>query len=380
MNVTPLQWNESTGWQPPVAAWPEQARLILYFGDTDVLARPAGPIQDLLAHFPTAIVTGCSTSGEIMAGQITDGTVRALCVDFATTTVRAEAVAVENPAKSMEVGRQLACRLVAEDLKHVLVLSDGLAVDGAALAKGLAAILPSSVQATGGLAGDGVRFGKTLIGLGANFAPKQVVAIGLYGAKLRSSFQLAGGWAAFGPYLEITEATNNRLLRIADEPALDVYRRYLGARAEGLPATGLSFPLQLVPDIDSDDGVMRSILGIDEKELSLQLAGTVQKGHYVRISRAGTDELIERCSEAAPLAPSQANGKNCLALLVSCVGRRLVMGDRTTEEIEAIARHFGDNVATIGFYSYGELGPVNRNCRCALHNQTMTISLLHEAA
>ena len=68
-----------------------------------------------------------------------------------------------------------------------------------------------------------------------------------------------------------------------------------------------------------------------------------------------------------------------LAILVSCVGRKLVMGSRVDEEVEAVGDVFGSNAVLTGFYSYGEISPFTPGASCKLHNQTMTITGLTEA-
>jgi hypothetical protein len=61
------------------------------------------------------------------------------------------------------------------------------------------------------------------------------------------------------------------------------------------------------------------------------------------------------------------------------VGRRLVLGSRTEEEIEATLEVLPKGTQQIGFYSYGEISPYTAGT-CDLHNQTMTLTTLSEAA
>jgi hypothetical protein len=67
-----------------------------------------------------------------------------------------------------------------------------------------------------------------------------------------------------------------------------------------------------------------------------------------------------------------------LALLISCVGRKLILETRTEEELEAVAEVFGKSTLLTGFYSYGELSPNLKGSKCQLHNQTMTITTFDE--
>src|SRR5690606_1373332 len=110
------------------------------------------------------------------------------------------------------------------------------------------------------------------------------------------------------------------------------YRRYLGERAAGLPATGLLFPLQLLASRDAEQGLVRTILAIDDQRQSLTFAGDLPPGHYVRLMKAGCDALIGGAESAARSAANPGDG---FAVLVSCVGRRLVLGQRVEEEVDA---------------------------------------------
>jgi hypothetical protein len=68
----------------------------------------------------------------------------------------------------------------------------------------------------------------------------------------------------------------------------------------------------------------------------------------------------------------------CLGLLVSCIGRKLLMGQRIAEEVEIVADVLGAGASLMGFYSYGEISPHGFTGKCELHNQTMTITTISE--
>ena len=95
---------------------------------------------------------------------------------------------------------------------------------------------------------------------------------------------------------------------------------------------------------------------------------------------AQTDKLVDGAEKAANQIVNKINRaeRNSLSLLVSCVGRKLVMGGRVDEEIEAVAEVLGNNTTIAGFYSYGEISPYLSGVGCALHNQTMTITSISE--
>jgi len=301
MRITPLSWTAPTGWDPPLDACGRggDVDLILYFGSTALMEAPDGPAADLRRRFGHAVVAGCSTAGEIFGPVVRDDSLAVLAVRFHSALVRAEVIDVAAPSESYAAAAQLGRRLAAPDLRHVLVFSDGLGVNGTALTHGFRETLPPGVTLTGGLAGDGDRFRRTIVALGATVAPRRVVALGLYGNSLRVSHGSAGGWSAFGPRRLVTRSAGNVLHTLDGQSALALYKRYLGDLAAGLPATGLRFPLCLLPHRDADAGLVRTILAVDEAAGSLTFAGDIPEGAYVRLMRASGDDLVGGAGDAA---------------------------------------------------------------------------------
>lgn len=378
MQITTCQWINGAGWSLPTTG-ATAPQLVLYFGATSQLDGGAEPVHELVAQFPNAVVCGCSTAGEILGNHVYDESVVAALVQFKSTRVRAVAEAIANNVDSRAVGGRAAEKLAAPDLRHVLVLSDGLTVNGTALVEGIRAALPPGVAITGGLAGDGARFQKTFVGLGSEVKCGQVVAIGFYGEDLLVSYGSRGGWEGFGPRRRITRSADNILLELDGQPALPLYKRYLGERAAGLPGTGLLFPLELTKDTKDTIGLVRTILAVDEVKQSLTFAGDMPEGWYARLMKASGDQLVEGAAGAG----GDATLKNSvvgdtLAILVSCVGRRLVLGQRIEEELEAVIQTLPARTTCVGFYSYGEACPAVGHDYCELHNQTMTITVLGE--
>jgi hypothetical protein len=259
----------------------------------------------------------------------------------------------------------------------VFVLSDGLRVNGSELVKGLTEHLPSEVAVTGGLSGDGSRFSRTVVGLDGPPEGERIAVIGFYGDGLRIGFGSLGGWDSFGPERLVTRSRGAVLYELDGQPALELYKRYLGDYAADLPSSGLLFPLTVRQGEDA--GVVRTILAIDEAEQSLTFAGDVPEGARARLMRANFDRLVEGASGAAKICHDALNTKPAdVAFLISCVGRKLVLQQRIEEEVEHVREVLGDGPVLAGFYSYGEISPFTPAARCELHNQTMTITTLLE--
>jgi hypothetical protein len=380
MRVQTLAFQKSTGWS--ANAVPSEldspSTLLLVFGGPEPGAWE-GAFRELMAVFPQAAVIGCSTAGEIFGTSILDGGLAVGICKFERTVLKTAIAEVTDASASRAAGNQIARALAAPDLRGALVLSDGVAVNGSELVRGLNDVLPPEVVVTGGLAGDGANFKRTWVI--ADRAPhsQRVTAVGFYGAHFSVGHGSQGGWDIFGVERRVTRSAGNVLFELDGKPALKLYKEYLGERAEGLPATALLFPLALRNADEPEKTLVRTILAVDEAAQSLTFAGDIPQGSRVQLMRANFDRLIDGASEAGRLAAGDSSKRapDSLTLAVSCVGRRLVLGERAEEEIEAVRSTSPKGAELVGFYSYGEISP-HTTGRCDLHNQTMTVTVLSE--
>jgi len=188
-----------------------------------------------------------------------------------------------------------------------------------------------------------------------------------------------GGWGPFGPDRVVTRSVGNVLYELDSQPALELYKRYLGEHAAGLPATGLLFPLGLRVE-GSENRLVRTILGVDDAERSLTFAGDVPEGATVQLMRANHERLVDGAAGAARIS-YEAIGSSSpdLAVLISCVGRKLVLKQMIEEEVEGVRDVLGEQTRLTGFYSNGEIAPFDPTGNCELHNQTMTITTFSES-
>ncbi|HJV59600.1 MAG TPA: FIST N-terminal domain-containing protein, partial [Albitalea sp.] len=331
---------------------------------------------------PRAQLAGCSSAGEILGSQVHDGTLALTAVRFERATAHGAATTLADMADSFAAGARLASALPAAGLRHVLVFGTGVHINGSALVEGLQSVLAPATPISGGLAGDGGAFVETFTLGNERAGADQIVAVGLAGDSLAIGNSSLGGWVPFGPARRVTRCDHNLLYELDGESALAIYKRYLGEYARDLPASGLLFPFEMPGDSPHGGGIIRTILGVDEAAGSLILAGDVPEGGTLKLMHASTERLIDAAEQAAlKLQPwgRERNG-TALSLLVSCVGRKLVMGDRVEEEVEAVASVLGADTAVAGFYSYGEISGSGFVGDCRLHNQTMTITWLAETA
>ena len=355
----------------------DSSQLVLAFGATEKLAQKS-TFDSIRAAYPKAHVIGCSTAGEIAGTHVLDDSLVVTAASFAHTRLQTARVHLDKAEDSLDAGRKLAKALPKDGLVHVFVISDGLKVNGTSLVQGLTENLPANVALTGGLSGDGARFAQTLVCSDGHAEPGLITAVGFYGDRLKVGYGSMGGWDPFGPRRRITRAKGNVLYELDGQSALSLYKKYLGEHAANLPSSGLLFPLSLITD-ENTAPVVRTILSIDEAAQSMTFAGDLPEGAVAQLMKANFDRLIDGATSAAQSGAS-ALGKDEaeLAVLISCVGRKLVLKQRIEEEVESVRDVLGADAVLAGFYSYGEISPFTPTARCELHNQTMTVTTFAE--
>ncbi len=348
--------------------------LFLFFSSN--LDESKTALDEVIKIFSDVTVVGCSTAGEIQDIELRDNSVALLALNMEKTEVKTASAVITDGLDSYEAAKKAGEILKADDLKAVFVLSPGVQVNGTDVVTGLESAVGSSVTIFGGLAGDGVAFEKTYTLLNGNLSNNEIVVVGFYGDDFQVKTGSEGGWSPFGPARRVTKSEKNVLFELDGKPALDLYETYLGDKAKDLPASGLLYPFAILNEDNSQTGMIRTILDVDKENKSLVLAGDLPDNKLVCLMHADTDELIAGAEKAAVEAKAdQANDH--AAILVSCVGRKLVMAEDVAEEIEVVKETLGESTAIAGFYSYGEICPVIGS-KTELHNQTMTIAHFYE--
>ena len=333
-------------------------------------------LNSLNKSYPDTTIIGCSTAGEISDITVKDNTISLTAIQLEKTKLNQVCIQVKNMECSNKAGQKIGDQLYTKDLKHVIVLCDGLNVNGAELVTGLKSKLPN-VSITGGLAADGSDFNETFVIKNNEILDKTILGIGFYGDNLKVGYSSKGGWDSFGIERLVTKSHKNVLYELDGLPALKIYKSFLGDQADNLPSSGLLFPLSM-RNSENTTPVVRTILAIDEEEQSLTFAGNIPEKSYVRLMKANIDRLINGAEDSA-ISAKKGFDETCeLAILISCVGRRLVLKQLVEEEVEVVRDVIGNKPSITGFYSYGEIAPFGEFSPCELHNQTMTITTLAE--
>lgn len=376
--IAASQFVQGRGWSEALdPGLNSTATLVTVFGSR--LAGANDAVKEVYAAYPDSHVIGCSTSGEILGSEVEDDSVVVGVMRFARSRLANAFAPVRDPGDSRRAGRLLAEQLGGEGLRGVFVLSDGLNVNGSELVRGLNEVLPPDVAVTGGLAGDSARFEKTWILRGGETVDRFVSAVGVYGEHATIGHGSRGGWDVFGPERRVTRSNGNVLHELDGKPALALYKQYLGPRSAELPSSALLFPLRVTRPGGENAPVVRTVLAVDEAAQTMTFAGDIPEGASAQLMRANFDRLVTAAGESsleAALGGSRDRSP-ILSVAISCVGRRLILGERTEEELEAAMEPLKSGDRQVGFYSYGELSPFASG-RCDLHNQTMTVTTFSE--
>jgi hypothetical protein len=368
---------ENQGWEYLNEKTVLKNPLVLVFGNRFLL-EDKGIVDDIRNEFPYEHIVFGSTSGEILGRSVNDNSISVTVIEFEKSSFVVERDNILDYDKNANsLGLKLFDKIPKKDLKHVFVLSEGSFVNGSSLINGLETNIDSKVSITGGMCGDDARFEKTVASYKEDPKEGEVILIGFYGETLEISFASFGGWVPFGPERIITKSEANILYEIDGQPALNLYKKYLGEKARELPQASLLYPLNVTPE-GKKEPVVRTILNINNEDFSMILAGDVPINSRVQLMMASVDGIADGAQNAAKLAMENRKQKPEIAILVSCIGRKLVMSQRVEEEIEQVNETIGEKIPMTGFYSYGEMAPFNGSSNCELHNQTMTLTLISE--
>lgn len=201
---------------------------------------------DQSRRFPLAQRVGCSTAGEISVHGVENRSAAVTALHFERSSFQVVSTELASMETSFEAGEALALPLSNWAPKAVLVLGQGLNINGSAMIDGMVKHLGAALPIAGGLAGDDGAFQKTYTLSNEGISCTRLVAVGFKGDGLQFAHGSFGGWKPFGPVRKVTRSVNNVLYELDGEPALEVYQRYLGDYAKDLPGSGLLFPFEML--------------------------------------------------------------------------------------------------------------------------------------
>lgn len=380
MQVTLSFFTQATGWHKPLPNIDSPQTLVLIFSPPDSKQYQSA-IEQLHAHYPQAVITGCSTVAGIFNEHLMENALVAGIIRFKKTHLAFASAELAHSDHSFQAGEQIAKSLNRPDLKGILILTDGLNTNDSELISGLASVVnESNVTIVGGLASDKMQFASTWIFHQGQAASRRVSGVGFYGKELVFTSYARDGFKPFGPERIITRSAGKTLYEIDGRPALQLYKEYLGEHAANLPATALHFPLAIWNQT-KDHYMVRTVVSINEADNSLGFVADIPQGYSTQLMYGSFDNLLDGAEIASRSLADRLPPKTpVFALTISCSGRKLVMGDDADQELETTLENLPAGSQQLGFYSYGELAPTALGGSCCLHNETMTLTVMYEGS
>jgi len=347
-----------------------------------LFSSPGEGVEELLVGIHEVVgtdsIVGCTTDGEIStAGFSTD---TAVLAGIATDQINFHVTSAEGLIDdSQEAGIRLAQGLPPE-VSYMQIFSDGLTGNGCAILRGIASVLGEDLPISGGTAGDASRFERTLQFAGRRVLTDAIVAIGFSG-DFKVGTGVRSGWSPVGTAKIVTRASGNVVYELNGEPALDVFKRFLGKHADKLPAVGVEYPLGIVSTSgvpgEEDHDLMRATMSVNREDGSISFAGEIPEGSAVRLTCGDNDSILKGTEDATRLALTDlGDASPRMAFFYSCMARKIVLGRRTKEETEVLHRTLGKRLPVIGFYTYGEYCRMRCGGPSMLHNETATVSVI----
>ncbi len=348
--------------------------LILLFQDR-IEYQESTQAHDLLSQkFPDLDIVFISTGGSITDDdQIVDSPY-AVLLHLEKSRLVSSIYSFDDYEDETTLGEHIISATCHEELKYIMLFTVGNEHNIGSVLRGLDENLNKKISISGGIAADSTRFDQSLVGLNGTVNNHSIVSIAFYGQDLKVKTNYSGGWIPFGPSRTVTRSEDNVLYEIDGQPALDLYKKYLGEEHTAkLPESALYFPLQVDRDGKSEP-IARTVLSIDEESKTMHFAGDIPQDVPVRLMRTTLEEIILAAGNTLHDSPTEEVE---VTLLISCIGRRLLLEQRIEEEIEEVRDHVPNDSFIFGYYSYGEIS-MNSIHKGEIYNQTMTITTFSE--
>ncbi|MBO6934156.1 MAG: FIST C-terminal domain-containing protein [Deltaproteobacteria bacterium] len=352
---------------------------------TLLFASPEHPLQDVLAAANGKVpgtVVGCSTAGEIGDTDMQTGGIAAFMVSWGDAQHRAEPLVQldpegERPATALTASHAslfASARIAGQNAGISLVFGDGLHPGLERLVTKMRQRLPLHHAVVGGGAGDGGALERTFVGLDGTVASTAATAVHV-ASSTPWGVGVGHGAEPIGERMTVTRATGNVVHELDGRPTVQVYRDFADRRA--IPLDDADDMKRLLIEYELGihffEDLARIRAGIAAlPDGSVACAGEVPEGATVSFVHGEPEQYIAAAEEAARSAEEGLDGAEAAGvLLISCITRGMVIGDRYAEEVAAVRRVFGD-IPLGGFLSYGEIARV-RGKLDAVHNNSLVV-------
>lgn len=334
-------------------------------------------LEQITKKFPDIELIGGTTDGELTSlhGFTEDALSLTL---FYSDTIEIKAGIGTNLAEAPKICAAKALQEAQSKLSKsptlCLTFPEGLVSQKDIAMDELQRQLGKQVPVFGGATAKQIEYGETFqfyqTGIYKNSLP-----VLLFGGNIQFSHGIASGWKPIGKKGKITKVSDNEILEIDNQPALDFYRFYLGPLASETP----EFPLAIFEE-GNEQFYVRTVQKINEQKRSLLFSGAMPEGSCIQITEASREQLLEGAKESIIQAIDNFTGATPeVALVFSCAARKSILGTKTKEEFQLIQPCAENRFPIFGFYTYGEISPITATAPTRYHNGTFITLLLGSA-
>ncbi len=335
---------------------------------------PEDIVNGLVHAFPKGTpLVGCSSFTEIdKAGPLTNS-VSLLGARTPSLQVKTAALA-SSQHTSFELGQILGHHFAPFEPTLLILLPDVLTVNATQVLRGIQSVLGETFPIIGGASSDSGAFKLCYLLCDGTLQTSGVVALALKGPLQIATAARSGYMPLSIPRTATLVEKGNILLEIDHRPALDVYREFLGPRADQMPGVSVEFPIGTIPPgMDEAPALTRAVFRIDERRRALILGGDIPCGQHIRFLGASRKDVIAGAKTAVLSAQQTLNDPD-FALIFTCMSRKIALGPLYEEECRGALALLPAELPKLGFYTYGELSPVGAISEH--HESTFTVALL----
>lgn len=362
------------------------AKPSLVFAYSSIKYKQEDVLAGLNEVFGDVPVVGGSAAGEIVSWNTTFESVNVMAI--ATDQIKfTYGVSDKVAADSFKAGAAAAQDVIKNNGGQkpdlLVILPDGMTANGSALVEGVKSVMGKDFPIIGGSLGDDYLFKKTYEYYNNKVLTDSVVAVGFSG-NFAYGFGIKHGWESVGLPMKVTKAEGALLKEIDGKPALKMYEDYFGKEAselvkEPLARMAYTYPIGIKVE-GSDELLIRDPVIANEKG-EISMAAAIPEGSTVHIMIGDRERAIKAAQTAAEVAVGQLEGRPArFILMFNCMARNKLLGIRCHEENQIVQKTLGENVPMLGFYTYGEQGPLlgKKGTPAYFHNETMTLVVIGE--
>lgn len=335
----------------------------------------------------TIPMIGGTTAGELSTKGFSTNTVVVLALNSDSLEFTT-GIGVKMSEDELQCGKTLVDDLLKkqtlEDALSLLVFPDGLGGDGCKVLDGINSALPDKLEIIGGCLGDGEEYSRTYQFYDGKVYEDSIPGVLISGqSSFKTGIGVRSGFESIGNKMFCTESEGTVVKKIDGVNALELYKELLGEeRSKRLPGIFREYPFGLIDEKVAISGEeyfqLRCGFTANEDEGSISCSGSIPEGSAITITAGSRGDLINGARLAAEQAKTTlGDAEPKLIMVFSCIGRKLVLGRRVSEEIDAVQKTMGSDVPLIGFYTYGEIGPIDKGrsslSEAKFHNETLVI-------